>query len=91
MHTEEQPYSDPIEKDFPNRQILFQCEGGIVWLAEKDGRFYVITDEGSMAGFLDPEEDEDMLSQLKNIHEFDTEADRERYIEKRGWSGFRQR
>jgi hypothetical protein len=58
-------------------------EGGSVYTAERDGRFFLITDERSMAAFLDEEDLEDMA--LTHVYEFDSEAARQKYAVGRGW------
>jgi hypothetical protein len=86
MRVESFPYNYPMEKDFPERRLLSSFEGGSLWLAEKDGRYYVIADEGTMADFLIPGEDDDLLNELVNIYEFDSELERQEYILERGWN-----
>jgi len=61
--------------DFPNRVLLYGFEGGAVYTAERDSRFYVIQDESAMAGILD-EEDRAGLEFVK-IQEFATLAERD--------------
>lgn len=86
MQIKKYPNKDELQKFLPDRKLLVGFEGGSVWLAEKDGRYYVITDEGSMAGFLVPGEDDDLLNQLVKIYEFDSEAERQQYIQERRWN-----
>jgi len=40
---ENHPYGWSINEYFPKRRICAEFEGGCVWLAEKDGMYYVIT------------------------------------------------
>ena len=70
--------------DFPDRVLLRGFEGGAVHTAERDGKFYVIEDESTMAGLLD-EEDLDGLELVK-VFEFSTLGDRAAYVDARGWS-----
>ena len=86
MRIEKHPYNYPIEENFPLRQRLVDFEGGSLWLAEKDGHFYVIVDEGTMADFLMPGEDDDLLNEIVKIYEFDSELDRKRFIQEQGWN-----
>ncbi|MGH7824377.1 MAG: hypothetical protein ACREQ7_04280 [Candidatus Binatia bacterium] len=58
-------------------------EGGAVFAAERDGKFYLINDQRTMADFILPEDD-DLLEQMLTVFEFDTEAEREEYL--REWN-----
>ena len=70
-----------IKEQFPERRLLRGFEGGEVLIDEKDGLYYVIEDEGTMADFLPPGENENLIS----IYEFDSAAEREQFIRERGW------
>jgi hypothetical protein len=85
MRMESHPYDYPIAKYFPERQPFSEFEGGSLWLAEKDGAYYVIIDEGTMADFLIPGEDDNLLNELVKIHEFESELERSQFIQGRGW------
>ena len=65
----------------PSRRRVLDFEGGSVSLAEKDGLFYVIMDERTMAFLLDEEDLQGMS--LVNIIEFDAEAERLAYLNQR--------
>ncbi|MBL1265858.1 hypothetical protein [Candidatus Methylomicrobium oryzae] len=67
--------------DFTSLNDYMLCEGGAVRIAEKDGRFYVITDEGGMDVFLAEEDLADLP--LFTVLEFDTERERSEYLVKR--------
>ena len=86
MKMESHPYNFPISEYFPIRRLFAGFEGGSLELAEKDGKYYLIADEGTLADFLLPE-DADLLNQLIKIYEFNSEAEREQYIHKQGWDG----
>ena len=58
--------------DFPNSRVLARFEGGERRTAERDGKFFVITDESTMAGLLS-EEDAEGIDFVK-VLEFDTNA-----------------
>jgi|WetSurMetagenome_2_1015567.scaffolds.fasta_scaffold885398_1 hypothetical protein len=88
MRIEEHPYKTQSKKRFPNLRILVQMEGGSVALAEKDDRFYIIIDESTLADFLDGE-DEGLREVLVHVYEFETDSEREEYIEGRGWNRFK--
>jgi hypothetical protein len=68
-------------EDFPNKRLLFSGEGGGVYVAERNGRFYLITDESAMADFLD---EDDETPQTTRIRVFTTLAAR---MEFPGFSG----
>jgi len=65
------------------KKLLRGFEGGAVYTAEKDGKFLLIQDESTMAGLLDEEDLKGL--ELVKVREFDTEAERESYIDQRGW------
>ena len=85
MQVENCPYNFPVDAHFPGRRKLAGLEGGVVWLAEKDDRYYLISDEGSMADFLIPGEDDDLLGQMVKVYAFESEAERNQFIQQRGW------
>ncbi|MBC8456105.1 hypothetical protein H8D59_02550 [bacterium] len=41
------------EKAFPEKTLLKGFEGGCIYLAEKCGKFYLITDESALSAFFD--------------------------------------
>lgn len=67
---------------FTNERTVFGCKGGAVSTAEKNGKFYVITNECAMVDMM-PEEfpDWDGLACVA----FYSEAEREHYLRERGW------
>ena len=67
---------------FPDKTVLKEFEGGIVYLAEDGEKFYVILDESTMASILD---EEDLPDELVKTIKFDTIEERDIYIKKRGW------
>ncbi len=69
--------------DFPKRRRIQGFEGGAVYVAEREGKSYVIEDESTFAGLLSEEDLEGI--ELVRIYEFDTEEDRNRYLRDRGW------
>lgn len=75
MKTARHPLGYKVLDAFPNARLRQGFEGGAVYLAERDGKPYIIVDEGTMADFLD-EEDE----QLVQVIEFDCEQEREAYL-----------
>lgn len=67
---------------FPNKTLLKGFEGGAVYQAEEDGKFYLILDESIMASILD---EKDLPDKLVKTIEFDSIEDRNDYINSRGW------
>ena len=57
-------------------------EGGAEFVAEKDGKFYLIQDARTMTDFI-PEDDEDLLGKLLTVLEFDSEDESNDYIRHR--------
>ncbi len=82
MQTFPNDYS--IEEHFPRRRLVNKFEGGTISLAEKDGSYYVIADERLMADFLMPG-NEDLLKKLILVYWFESEIQRELYLQERGW------
>jgi hypothetical protein len=72
-----------LNERFPNKRMVKGFMGGAIYAAEKDGKFYVIEDEGTMAGFLEPE-DRDTFN-FVHVEEFASEQDRQQYLMKKGW------
>jgi len=72
--------------DFPESCLLAGFEGGSVFTAERDGKFYIIQDESTMADFLSEEDLRDLADSLVKVLEFDTAAEREAYVRERGWA-----
>lgn len=69
------------EKKFHNRKRVAGFEGGAIYTAERDGKYYAIIDVGTMLDMLS-EEDAAGLSPTRTI-EFETAAERATYIEER--------
>lgn len=72
-------------KDFPDRRPIFSAEGGVVYEAARDGKFYVIVDEATLADLLG-EDEAGPVDAFVRIYEFETEASRDEYVRHRGWS-----
>jgi hypothetical protein len=56
---------------FSNLTLLKPVEGGVIYFAEKDDKFYLITDETSLSEFTD-EEDLIIIREFKTIKELKT-------------------
>jgi hypothetical protein len=70
------------DEAFP-RRVLRRFEGGTLYAAERNGKFLLITDETSMIHILSEEDCAGL--ELVKTHSFDTEAERQAYLEYRGW------
>jgi hypothetical protein len=69
--------------DFANLRRLLAREGGAVYAAERDGKFYVVQDESTLGALLD--EDDLVVLELQKTLEFDTSSERTSYLRERGW------
>lgn len=78
--TEQFPFGFPIQDEFPNAERELAGEGEAVLTASTDGRFQIIVDSGTLADFLDPEIDRNLLDTLVTVHHFNDEATRDRYL-----------
>ena len=72
-------------KDFPDREAVFQTEGGTVYTAALGGRFYIIVDESMLSDLLGNEEIGPAES-LVSVQEFSAAQERNAYIVRRGWN-----
>ncbi len=71
-------------REFADKSTVKGFEGGVVYAADADGKFYLVLDEGTMSDLLD-EEDREGLEFVKT-YEFDTAAERNTYLAKRNWN-----
>ncbi|MFZ1517691.1 MAG: hypothetical protein WAU11_02895 [Ignavibacteriaceae bacterium] len=67
---------------FPDSKMIGGFEGGAIYKAIKESKFYLIIDEGTLADFLD-EDDQDVLDQLIKIIEFENEDELNNYLGER--------
>ncbi|MBU1099795.1 MAG: hypothetical protein KKA84_05250 [Bacteroidetes bacterium] len=65
---------------FPNKQRITGFEGGVVYGALKDGKFFLIVDSRTLADFL--EDDYDIKDRLITVYEFDNEDEFNSHIKK---------
>ncbi len=79
MRTTHHPYTFSVERQFPNARHLGGWEGGGAHTAERDGKWFIIIDEGTMADFLDENDpsDREVMNRLVTVFEFDTRAERD--------------
>ena len=73
-------------QDFPDLRTVFATEGGAVYAANRGGKFYLIVDESILSELLG-EDEMGTADSLVKLHEFPTEADRQAYLDERGWNG----
>ncbi|MGU9956079.1 MAG: hypothetical protein ACNYPI_00015 [Arenicellales bacterium WSBS_2016_MAG_OTU3] len=71
-------------REFADKSRVKRFEGGVVYAADADGKFYLVLDEGTMSDFLDEEDCEGI--EFVKTYEFDTAAERNTYIAKRNWN-----
>lgn len=64
---------------FPDSKMIGGFEGGAIYKAIKDNKHFLIIDEGTLADFLD-EDDQDILDQLIKIIEFENEDELNHYL-----------
>jgi hypothetical protein len=74
-----------VIQDFSTRELIAAFEGGAAYSAERGDKFYVITDESTMADFLTEEDKAELKDQLVKILEFDSRQERDAYLAARGW------
>ena len=72
--TESHPFNYPWRQRFPDAVRVAGAEGGAVYAAEAEDGWWVITDEGTMADFLDPDEDADLLASMVKLTRFEDDA-----------------
>jgi len=70
-----------VREGFPHRRRVAAFEGGAVYTAEKDGKYWVIVDEGTMRDFLS-EEDAEGIEFVKTVP-FETAEERDRHLRER--------
>jgi hypothetical protein len=74
---------EELEKVLQDKRTFFGLEGGVVYSGTFHGQPCLVTDEGTLADFLDEGDD---ISQLDpRVRIFDDQAHREAYVAERGW------
>lgn len=81
--TESHPYGFPFTTRFPGCKQVSLGEGISIYTADTADRFQVIVDSGTLADFLDPEVDADILGALVTVHHFNGKATRDRFVAQR--------
>jgi hypothetical protein len=67
----------PWRERFPDARQVAGFEGGAVHEAQGEGAYWLIKDEGTMAAFLDPEEDAGLLASLVSLERHTDRAARD--------------
>lgn len=79
MNIEHHRFGFDIRAAFPDAELLMSWEGGAAYTASRAGKPLLIQDEGTLADFLGPE-DEDLLDELVKVIEFEDVAERDTYV-----------
>lgn len=66
---------------FPDARQVAGFEGGAVYEAENEGAYWLIKDEGTLADFLDPDEDADLLASLVSLDRYADRAARDAAVD----------
>ena len=83
------PFNYNVHKRFPNARLFRGWMGGCALKAEKNNKYYLVIDNGTLADFLDEEDPQELetLKKLVTIIEFNDEGEREDYITEHVKSG----
>lgn len=65
------PFNYDWRRRFPRAERVLGAEGGGVYAAEGEGVWWLITDKGTMADFLDPDEYAELLASMVELRRFD--------------------
>jgi len=76
------PFGYKYRELFTEPNMIGGFEGGAIYKAIKDNKHFLIIDEGTLADFLD-EDDQDVLDQLIKIIEFENEDELNNYLGER--------
>ena len=69
--TEEHPFGYDWPARFPEHVQVQVGEGWAVFSAQGEGAWWLIFDEGTLADFLDPVDDSEVLASLVRLERFD--------------------
>lgn len=78
--TEQFSFGFPVRDEFPNAEEERGSEGTTIFTASKGGRYQIIIDSGTLADFLDPDFDSELLGSLVTVHHFADENARDQYL-----------
>lgn len=84
MRKTKHPWNYDWAVDFPQHVHGRSWEGGGLYCAYRNGKYYLIYDEGTLADFLDGSDpsDKEVLDRLITVVEFDTEEARQDHLQK---------
>ena len=68
------PFGYGWSRRLPDHELIAGGEGGAVYSARGEGALWVITDEGTLADFLDPVDDAALLAMLIKLERFGDQA-----------------
>ncbi len=70
----------PLSRDaFADARLVARFEWGRIHSAEREGKFYLIQDESSLADLLSEEDLRDLNSELVKVFEFDSREERDAF------------
>lgn len=78
------PMDFDVNAQFRKLTKVHGSESGVVFTAERSRRWFVIIDQRTMAGLLAPE-DFDLMGLMLQSIEFDSIAERDRFVLEEGW------
>lgn len=81
MKVTKHPFGFNYKDIYPDAKIIGAFEGGAIYKATKKRKYYLIIDEGTMADLLD-DNDRDLLKELVQIIEFESENRLINYLKK---------
>lgn len=71
-HVERRPWNYDWRTRLPDNQRLIAIgEGSATYAAEGEGAWWIVVDEGTLADFLDPVRDADVINTLVRLQRFD--------------------
>ena len=79
MKISKHPFRYNYEEHFTDIKCIGGFEGGAIYQALRNNKQYLIIDEGTMADFLD-DDDQDIMDQLVKVIEFETEEELNQYL-----------
>ncbi|GEM_PF-3828816 len=70
------PFETKLEYEYPGLRLLFAVEGGAYFFAKKKDKFFIISDFGTLAEFVEKDE----FDKLKKEYEFTNKDECRRFI-----------
>ena len=83
MRIEKHPYDYAARARFPDmREVVRTIDGDLVLYAAEDGdKFYIVHDQSQLVDFVEVVRDEQLMAELIRVIEFDTEGERQTYLD----------